>query len=50
MRYYECILNTPADEIDSRCEELTGLGVGGFVIENEEDFQAFLENNHQYWD
>ncbi|MBO5543045.1 MAG: 50S ribosomal protein L11 methyltransferase [Oscillospiraceae bacterium] len=50
MRYYECILNTPADEIDSRCDELTVLGVGGFVIENEEDFQAFLENNHQYWD
>ena len=50
MRYYECILNTPADEIDSRCDELTALGVGGFVIENEEDFQAFLENNHQYWD
>ena len=50
MRYYECILNTPADEIDSRCDELTELGIGGFVIENEEDFQAFLENNHQYWD
>ncbi len=50
MRYYECILNTPADEIDSRCDELTALGVGGFVIENEEDFQSFLENNHQYWD
>ena len=26
------------------------MGVGGFVIENEEDFQSFLENNHAYWD
>ena len=26
------------------------MGVGGFVIENEADFQDFLENNHQYWD
>ena len=26
------------------------LGVGGFVVENEEDFRDFLENNRQYWD
>lgn len=50
MRYWECILNTPSEEIDSRCDELAGLGVGGFVVENEEDFRNFLENNHQYWD
>ena len=50
MRYWECILDTAADEIDSRCEELAALGVGGFVVENEEDFRNFLENNKQYWD
>lgn len=50
MRYWECILNTPADEMDERCEELGALGVGGFVVENEEDFRSFLEQNHQYWD
>ena len=50
MRYWECILDTPASEIDSRCEELSVLGVGGFVVENEEDFRDFLENNRQYWD
>ena len=50
MRYWECILNTPSEEIDARCEELAALGVGGFVVENEEDFRSFLENNHQYWD
>lgn len=50
MRYIELILDTPPLEIDARCEELTGLGVEGFVIENEADFQDFLENNRQYWD
>lgn len=50
MRYIEVILDTPPEEIDSRCERMAAMGVGGFVIENEADFQDFLENNHQYWD
>lgn len=50
MRYIEVSLNTPAQELDTRCEELAALGAEGFVIENEEDFQSFLENNRQYWD
>lgn len=35
---------------DDVCDRLTALGAGGFVIENEEDFKNFLENNRQYWD
>ena len=50
MRYIEVTVNTPAKEIDRRCEEMTAMGVGGFVIENEEDFKDFLEHNHAYWD
>ncbi len=50
MRYMEVTVNTPAKDIDRRCEEMSAMGVGGFVIENEEDFQSFLENNHAYWD
>ena len=50
MRWIEVCINTPGAEIDARCEELAALGAGGFVIENEDDFRAFLENNHQYWD
>ena len=50
MRWIEVCINTPGAEIDARCEELAALGAGGFVIENEEDFREFLENNHQYWD
>ena len=50
MRYIEVCVNTPSDEIERRCEEMTAMGAEGFVIENEADFQDFLENNHQYWD
>ena len=50
MRWIEVCLDTPGDQIDARCDELAALGAGGFVIENEEDFRAFLENNRQYWD
>ena len=50
MKYFECILDLPPGEIDLRCEELGALGVGGFVVESEEDFRSFLENNRQYWD
>ncbi len=50
MRYIEVTVDTPSQEIDRRCEEMTAMGVGGFVIENEEDFKDFLEHNHAYWD
>ena len=50
MRWIEVCLDTPAPEIDARCEALAALGAEGFVIENEEDFRDFLNNNHQYWD
>ncbi len=50
MRYIEVTVNTPAEDIDLRCQQMADMGAGGFVIENEEDFEEFLENNHQYWD
>ena len=50
MRYWEVIVDTPPEALDQRCEEMSAMGVGGFVIENEADFQDFLEHNHQYWD
>ena len=50
MNYYEVTLNTPSAEIEARCSELEELGVSGFIVEDEEDFRNFLENNRQYWD
>lgn len=50
MRYIEVTIDTPKDLLEQRCEEMTSFGVGGFVIESEDDFRDFLENNRQYWD
>lgn len=50
MKYTEVSLDTPAAQMDIRCDELMQLGVEGFVIENEADFRDFLENSRQYWD
>ena len=35
---------------EALCEQLTDMGLEGFVIEDERDFKSFLENNTQYWD
>ena len=35
---------------EALCEQLTGMGLEGFVIEDERDFKNFLENNTPYWD
>lgn len=50
MRWIEAAVATQSDEIDEMCERLAALGAGGMVVEDEADFQAFLANNHQYWD
>lgn len=50
MKYYEITMDTSPELLDSRCEALTDFGISGFVVESEEDFRNFLENNTQYWD
>ncbi len=35
---------------EAMCDTLAGMGLEGFVIEDERDFKGFLENNTQYWD
>ena len=50
MRYIEVSVDTPEEELELRCEQMSAMGVDGFVIENEADFRRFLENNRQYWD
>ena len=50
MKYYEITLDTPSEEIETRCGELEALGAEGFIIEDEADFHRFLEENTQYWD
>ena len=50
MRWIEVSVPTAAAEIDGLCEELSALGVDGISIEDERDFQSFLEQNRKYWD
>lgn len=50
MRWMEISVNSCHSEIDELCLRLESLGVGGMVVEDETDFEEFLENNRQYWD
>ena len=45
MKYFEVILDTSSELIETRCGELEELGVSGFIIEDETDFRSFLDNN-----
>ena len=49
-QWLEYCLETKAEELDGLVAILTGRGVSGLVIEDEEDFRRFLEENKQYWD
>ena len=50
MQWIEVSVPTRSDEIDDVCAQLAELGAGGMVVEDETDFQQFLEQNQQYWD
>ena len=43
-------ITTTPEGIDPLCGILMQLGVNGFEIEDEGDFNRFLEENKQYWD
>ncbi|MEE0204217.1 MAG: 50S ribosomal protein L11 methyltransferase [Oscillospiraceae bacterium] len=49
MRWIEVTVNCTGDP-DLMCADLAELGVGGMIVEDEQDFENFLENNHAYWD
>ena len=49
MQWIECTIECAGDP-EALCDELTALGVEGMSIEDERDFQSFLEENHAYWD
>ena len=50
MRWIEASIETKSELIDELCDRLAEEGVPGMVIEDENDFKTFLENNKQYWD
>jgi len=50
MNWLEITVNAENGDIDGLCVLLEDLGAGGLVIEDESDFESFLEKNREYWD
>ena len=50
MEWLEVRVDTNHAGLDAVVALLSAHGVDGVVIDDEEDFQDFLENNRQYWD
>ncbi|MBE6940236.1 MAG: 50S ribosomal protein L11 methyltransferase [Ruminococcaceae bacterium] len=50
MNWLEVSIDTSPAGLDPVSRLLEDLGITGLVIDDEGDFQNFLENNHQYWD
>lgn len=44
-----CVATTP-EKLEALTTRLTANGAEGLVIEDEQDFRRFLEDNRQYWD
>lgn len=50
IRWLEVAVNTAPDQLDRVCARLAAAGMDSLVIEDEQEFLAFLEQNKQYWD
>ncbi len=50
MQWLELTIKTSSSGIDLVAERLTVLGYDSFIIDDQADFNDFLENNRQYWD
>ena len=50
IKWLEVTLESTAAGLDALTARLTANGVTGLVIEDEGDFQRFLEENRKYWD
>ena len=50
MQWLELTVQTTPQVIDLVAANLTMLGYDRFILDDESDFRAFLEENRQYWD
>ena len=50
IKWLEVAVNTTPDRLDQVCAKLAAAGMDSLVIEDEQDFLSFLEQNRQYWD
>ena len=49
MEWLEITISTAAADIKSVTTALTGAGFSDLVIEDQEEFEAFLDENRAYW-
>lgn len=50
MQWTELTIKTCSGAIDLVADQLTVLGFDSFIIDDQEEFHEFLEQNRQYWD
>ena len=50
MAWLEITIDTVSKKIDSVVTSLTAAGFADLVIEDQEEFETFLEQNREYWD
>lgn len=50
MEWIRVTVFTTSIGIDIVCDAISELGISGFEIEDESEFNEFLENNTKYWD
>ena len=50
MAWLEITIDTAAEKINSVVTNLTARGFADLVIEDQEEFETFLEENRAYWD
>ena len=50
MAWLEITIDTVSTKIDSVVTSLTAAGFADRVIEDQEEFETFLEQNREYWD
>jgi len=50
IKWLEVAVNTTADRLDELSGRLINAGMTGLVVEDEQEFHTFLEQNRQCWD
>ena len=50
MAWLEITLDTDSEKIEAVAARLTALGFGELVIEDQTEFETFLDENRAYWD
>ena len=50
MAWLEITLDTVSDKIESVAAQLTAQGFAELVIEDQAEFESFLDENRAYWD